>query len=155
MRMNQYHRLSYNIRHSIGGENELSSRYKYHSRIFAGSRKIKRSRNIFREIESQVLFLSEFSLYSLGIICNKRKKDEAFQLFLTDAIITSIIRVLILDKNDYADLMIALKRFRLDFDDAYQYTLGKKFNLQIISYDFDRTDCHRMTPADVLFSLDC
>jgi len=111
----------------------------------------------FREIESQVLFLSEFSLYSLGIICNKRKKDEAFLLFLTDAIITSIIRVLILDKNDYADLMIALKRFRLDFDDAYQYTLGKKFNLQIINYDsdFDRTDCHRMTPADVLFSLDC
>lgn len=56
--------------------------------------------------------------------------------------------------NDYSDLMIAQKNFRLDFDDAYQYTLGKKFNLQIISYDsdFDRTDYRRMTPADVLLS---
>jgi len=108
----------------------------------------------FRTIEDQNLFLSEFSLYSLGIICNKRKKDEAFLLFLTDAIITSIIRVLKLGLNDYADLMIVQKKFRLDFDDAYQYTLGKKFNLQIISYDsdFDRTDYRRITPADVLLS---
>ena len=108
----------------------------------------------FKKIENHDLFLYEFSLYSLGIICNKRKKDEAFQLFLTDTIISSIIRVLRLDINDYSDLMIAQKRFKLDFDDAYQYTLGKKFNLQIISYDsdFNRTDCHRMTPADVLLS---
>ena len=110
----------------------------------------------FWTIENQNLYFSEFSLYSLGIICNKRKKDEAFQLFLKDAIITSIIRVLRLDMNDYSDLMIAQKNFRLDFDDAYQYTLVKKFNLQIISYDsdFDRTDYRRMTPADVLLSWD-
>jgi len=108
----------------------------------------------FKTIVFHGLFLSEFSLYSLGIVCNKRKKDEAFQIFLTDAISSSIIRVLRLDISDYANFIIVQKQFRLDFDDAYQYILGKKYNLQIISYDsdFDRTDCRRMTPADVLIS---
>ncbi len=40
---------------------------------------------------------------------------------------------------------------RLDFDDAYQYTVAGKFDLIIVSFDhdFDRTPRGRKTPEQV------
>jgi hypothetical protein len=48
--------------------------------------------------------------------------------------------------------MSARKRFRLDFDDAYQYVAAEKHDLTLVSFDadFDRTDRGRKTPVDVL-----
>ncbi len=41
-----------------------------------------------------------------------------------------------------------LKRFSLDFDDAYQYAVAEKHGLEIISFDadFDRTEIGRKKP---------
>ncbi|MDI6810798.1 MAG: PIN domain-containing protein [archaeon] len=43
-------------------------------------------------------------------------------------------------------------RFHLDFDDAYQYTVAEKHDLQIVSFDtdFDRTERGRKTPDEVV-----
>jgi len=40
------------------------------------------------------------------------------------------------------------RKFNLDFDDAYQYVVAEKNNLEIISFDgdFDRTKKGRKTP---------
>ena len=48
-----------------------------------------------------------------------------------------------------------MERFRLDFDDSYQYTAAEKRNLTIVSFDgdFDGTDRGRTTPAEMLNSL--
>lgn len=45
-----------------------------------------------------------------------------------------------------------MKSFTLDFDDAYQYLVSEKHDLEIISFDsdFDRTPKKRKTPAQVL-----
>jgi predicted nucleic acid-binding protein len=44
------------------------------------------------------------------------------------------------------------KKYSLDFDDAYQYALAKKYNLEIVSFnsDFDRTDAGRALPEQVI-----
>ncbi len=49
-------------------------------------------------------------------------------------------------------LLEFVKKFGLDFDDAYQYTIAEKYNLQIISFDrdFDRTERKRKDPLDIL-----
>ncbi len=45
-----------------------------------------------------------------------------------------------------------MRRFNLDFDDAYQYVAAKRNDLLLVSLDadFDRTDLGRKTPADLL-----
>jgi predicted nucleic acid-binding protein len=46
----------------------------------------------------------------------------------------------------------ASRRFKLDYDDAYQYALAEKYNLILVSFDsdFDRTKRGKATPADIL-----
>jgi len=43
----------------------------------------------FLEMSADQLYLSEFSLYSLGIICGKRGKEEAFLVFVDEVILSS------------------------------------------------------------------
>jgi predicted nucleic acid-binding protein len=48
-----------------------------------------------------------------------------------------------------------MRTYRLDYDDAFQYTLVDKFNLTLVSLDadFDHTPRGRQTPAQVLAAL--
>jgi len=45
--------------------------------------------------------------------------------------------------------------FNLDFDDAYQYSVAEKYNLQLISFDqdFDRSKRKRKEPSAILRDL--
>jgi len=61
------------------------------------------------------------------------------------------VRVLRLSLQDIGGLTSIAQRFKLDFDDAYQYGIAEKFDLEIISFDgdFDRTERGRRTPAQL------
>lgn len=98
------------------------------------------------------LYLTEFSLYSLGIILVRRKMHDTFLRAVDDLLLTGGIRLVRLGLEDMEDLVHAARRFDLDFDDAYQYAAAEKYNLAIMSFDsdFDRTDRRRKTPAEVL-----
>jgi predicted nucleic acid-binding protein len=43
------------------------------------------------------------------------------------------------------------KKFNLDFDDAYQYTLAEKNDFFVVSFDsdFDRTERKRKIPSEL------
>jgi len=45
-----------------------------------------------------------------------------------------------------------MRKFGLDFDDAYQYVAAERHDLLIVSFDsdFDRTERRRKTPADLI-----
>ena len=53
-----------------------------------------------------------------------------------------------LDSQELLALPEVSKRFRLDFDDSYQYAVAQKYGLEIMSFDadFDRTERGRMIP---------
>lgn len=106
----------------------------------------------FRKWSPDEMYLSEFSLYSLGIICSKRGKNNAFLAFVDDAIISSGLRILRLDLQDYVQMVQIQEKFALDFDDAYQYRVADKFDLTIVSYDtdFKATERKSVTPLEVL-----
>jgi len=93
--------------------------------------------------------LTDFSLYSIGIILTRLKKDEAFERFIADALEQGGTRVVRLGAADMKALLAVRKQFGLDFDDAYQYVAAEKHNLTLLSFDpdFDRTERGRMTPA--------
>jgi predicted nucleic acid-binding protein len=96
--------------------------------------------------------LSEFSLYSLGVILFRGKKQEDFLQTVEDLLLTGGIRVVSLSVEDMPGLAAAARQFNLDFDDAYQYAVAEKYGLAIVSFDgdFDRTERGRKTPAEEL-----
>ncbi len=98
------------------------------------------------------LYLTEFSLYSLGIILLRRKMHDTFLRTVDDLLLTGGIRLVRLGLEDMQDIVHASRRFNLDFDDAYQYATAEKYNLIIVSFDgdFDRTERGRRTPTEVL-----
>ncbi|MEK7263927.1 MAG: PIN domain-containing protein [Bacteroidota bacterium] len=101
------------------------------------------------------LSLTEFSLYSIGIILLRRKCIGDYIRFLDDMIFDGSIHLIRLHSDEMKMLASISQRFHLDFDDAYQYTVAEKHNLHIVSFDtdFDRTERKRLTPQQVLQTL--
>ncbi|WP_141266874.1 PIN domain-containing protein [Thermodesulfovibrio sp. Kuro-1] len=106
----------------------------------------------FRNIQLEKLNLTDFSLFSLGIILIKKRQSVIFTEIINDLLLNGGIQLLRLSLEDFKDIAKFADIFNLDFDDAYQYTTAEKYNLTIISFDsdFDRTVRGRKTPADLV-----
>ncbi len=105
-------------------------------------------KRFFQGIEADQLAISEFSIYSIGIILTRLKKDEVFQDFLSDAIEDSGIAVIRLDAAGLEQALRFRQEFHLDSDDAYQYAAAVQRGCALISFDadFDGTALGRITP---------
>jgi len=118
--------------------------------MLLGREKANEVRQFILRIDSRYLVVTEFSLYSLGIILTRLKKDQAVREFLKDLEQndTSLIR---LDTEGLKGSLILRQKHELDFDDAYQYAVAEKYDLIIVSFDkdFDKTPRGRKTPAEV------
>jgi predicted nucleic acid-binding protein len=97
------------------------------------------------------LFLTEFSLYSVGIVLIRRNLHDTFLRTVEDLVVNGGFVLVRLNCSEMLDVARASKRFRLDFDDAYQYVAAEKYNLTIVSFDadFDRTERGRKEPHQV------
>ncbi len=109
-------------------------------------------RRFLQEKDASELFITEFSLYSIGVILFRLKNEFIFEDFLSDTIEDSGVSRIILTGNDLKRAIEIRQGFHLDFDDAYQYTSAEKYNLTIVSFDrdFDNTELGRKTPLEVL-----
>jgi len=60
--------------------------------------------------------------------------------------------ILSLYSEDIDKVVSSALKFNLDFDDAYQYVVAEKYDLTIVSfdYDFDRTHRGRKVPLELL-----
>ena len=96
--------------------------------------------------------LTEFAFYSIGITLIHLAKKDLLLKFARDTISDLTVLLVRLGPQDIERVVAATERFKLDFDDAYQYAAAEKHNLTLVSFDadFDRTERGRKTPADVL-----
>lgn len=92
-----------------------------------------------------------FSLHSIIIILTKLKEFETADLFLDD-IIDSGVKVVSIDSHNLKEVLIVMKEYNMDFDDAYRYFIAKNYNLVLVSFDkdFDKTDMLRKTPVELM-----
>lgn len=113
----------------------------------------------WKEVESfletadfEKLFITDLALHSIGIIVFRLDKFELFVSFFSDMVIDGI-GILSLNPDDLKSLDKIIHEFNLDFDDAYQYSVTKKYDLQLISFDkdFDKTDLERKEPNEIVF----
>jgi predicted nucleic acid-binding protein len=84
--------------------------------------------------ENQI-FISDFSLHSIGVILFRYKKTKVFNSFLEDVI--SKIRVLNLPTSEYKQMVSSINKLKMDFDDLYQYQIAKYFELKVVTMDSD------------------
>jgi uncharacterized protein len=98
------------------------------------------------------LHLSNFALHSICQILLRRKLVAALDSFIKTAILSGNFTVLSLPPLSVQEVVDAARLLRLDFDDAYQYTVAEKHNLTLVSFDkdFDRTPRGRQTPLAIL-----
>lgn len=106
-------------------------------------------RQFLQAKEARLLVITDFSLYSIGVILTRLKKDTLFEDFLSDTIEDSGVGRIRLDSADLKELLGVRQQFQLDFDDAYQYVAARKYNLTLVSFDsdFDRTERGRNLPS--------
>lgn len=81
------------------------------------------------------IFISDFSLHSIGVILFRKKNIELYERFVLD--IQQKIFVRSLSYNNYTLESSYSKTYSLDFDDAYQLAVATEFELTIKTMDID------------------
>ena len=107
--------------------------------------------SFLQTIDLSTIFITDLSLHSIGIILYRLKYFSLFSSFVEDIIVDGV-GVLSLPPEDLKMLELTADKFNLDFDDAYQYAVAVKYELQLISFDtdFDQTERKRKEPIEVL-----
>ena len=75
------------------------------------------------------IYISDFSLHSIGVILFRNNKETVFNKFVEDII--QKIKMLTLSEELYSDLGEVKEEFGLDFDDAYQFKIAEEYGLSI------------------------
>src|SRR5262249_8583746 len=96
--------------------------------------------------QGKICCLSDFTLYSIGIVLFRKKLFHDYQIFFND--ISSLMKVVSLPLNEHPQLAEEGKKLKLDFDDLYQYAVAKYHRLTIVTMD---KDFKAVTDAKVLF----
>jgi uncharacterized protein len=81
----------------------------------------------------------------------RRQQPHIFRAFVDDLFVALDIRLVALFGLEMHAVADAAAAFRLDFDDAYQYTIAGKCALTLMSFDsdFDRTLRGRKEPSEI------
>ena len=96
--------------------------------------------------------MTDFTLHSIGVICDRLKQIEIFQQFVQDVVIDGNVQIVGVPLDTLGDVVKAIDQFNVDFDDAYQLVAARNIPASIVSFDrdFDKTDLGRLTPAQIL-----
>ncbi len=118
--------------------------------LFLKQRQMAEARTLL-EGDTHELHISIFSLYSIGILLQRRNRVRQWKRFLRDMIQTGLVKVLVLEIDELAEIFQTAHVLSLDFDDAYQYLTAEKYNLTLVSFDkdFDFTPRGRMSPQAI------
>lgn len=81
------------------------------------------------------LYLSDFSLHSLGVVLFRRSQPEVFDDFMAG--FAQKLNIARLPISAYAALVDAAREFQLDFDAAYQLAVAGQYELELVTMDTD------------------
>jgi uncharacterized protein len=88
--------------------------------VLLGQKKAPEADAFLKSMDPTQLAITDFSLYSIGIILFRLKQKQIFNFFVSDVISGSKVRVLRLDIGHLLKLASSTEAVKLDFDDAYQ-----------------------------------
>lgn len=89
----------------------------------------------FLENNPDPIFMSDFSLHSIGVILFRCGQEDTFRIFVEEALLN--LEIVSLPIGEYPELSGMRQKLNLDFDDAYQMSLAKNYGLRIVTMDHD------------------
>jgi uncharacterized protein len=98
------------------------------------------------------IFISDFTLHSIGVIMSRLKKLDILNKFVNDLFFNGLIKQLSLDPGDFVDIISNIEKYNFDFDDAYQLALCQKHEMTIVTFDkdFNVEGIDKMTPDEII-----
>ena len=102
--------------------------------VLLGQEKKESCKKLLTEFKGKI-FLSEFSVHSIGVILFKQKKLKFFDDFISD--IANNGEIITLPLKRYPQISIISQKYQLDFDDSMQTAVAIEHNLGIITIDSD------------------
>lgn len=115
--------------------------------ILLGQEKKETCKKVLIEFSGSV-YISEFSIHSIGIILMKHKKFEVFDAFINDLMRNA--GVLTIPLTDYHKISGIAQKYQLDFDDSFQSLIAFKNMLGIITLDSDFKKIEKDIPVKFL-----
>jgi len=94
-------------------------------------------KNLLDKINTDTIYISDFSLHSIGVIMARLGKMSGFIHFITDLFVNGNIKQLALEPIELEEVVENTTKLKLDFDDSYQYSISLKYDLKIITLDRD------------------
>ena len=100
------------------------------------------------------MFISDFAVYSISLLLNKRGEDRVFNRFVQYLEASSNLSIYRLQPSELKEVY-KLKQ-KLDLDDKIHYYIAKKKKAKLITYDkdFKKTGLKSLTPAQALKELE-
>ncbi|MBM4276216.1 MAG: type II toxin-antitoxin system VapC family toxin [Deltaproteobacteria bacterium] len=120
--------------------------------LFLDQQQADKVERFLQQAPADSLHLTEFSLYSLGVVLFRLKSYDAFLRALDDLLHSGVVNVIRLETEDLPLLADAARNFGLDFDDSYQYVAAEKHDFTLVSFDrdFERTIRGRKTLDEIM-----
>jgi predicted nucleic acid-binding protein len=120
--------------------------------LMLNQEKSEEAQNFFQVVSSNYWTISDFSLHSIGVILHRYKEDESFLEFLHYLYQNQNITPIQLDYFGLQNAVEIMKNTNLDFDDAYQTTICKLFDLQLITFDkdFKNNQIKTLSPSEAI-----
>lgn len=117
-----------------------------------GQEKERQVQEFLSQTDSSDLNISDFTVFSIGIILGRLEELDVLDRFYRDVIYDSNVTTIRLLPPEILRVIKIQKKYGLDYDDSYQYVSAVEHDLQMISFDddFDDTDLDRIIPAKVL-----
>ena len=105
-------------------------------------------------LPSNQLFITDFSFHSIGVILCRLGRSDVLTRFVQDVFMDGAVGLVSLWPEDMGRGVETVRKYRLDFDDAYQYVASEKHRLRLVSFDddFDGTEHGRVTPHEAVQS---
>jgi len=109
------------------------------------------ARDLLAKVNEHEFYISDFSVHSIGVLLFRQAKHDVFSEFLNDTLVRAGMALATLPADRMVTVVDVARRFRLDFDDAYQYALARERGFTLVSFDrdFDRTEAGRRAPASL------
>ena len=101
--------------------------------LLAQNQKEKAKAFLAQNIDS--LFISDFSLHSIGVFLFREKRESTFKGFIEDVV--PHLQIISLAENRYAEVLKIHHAYKLDFDDSYQVSLAIDYDLTVVTFDRD------------------
>ncbi len=103
-------------------------------------------------IPSDFLSISDFSLHSIGVILFRLNKLDVYHRFIDDLFYNGMVSCIQSEPIDNITVIEITKSNKLDYDDAYQVMISKKFKLQIVTFDkdFKKNGIIALNPKDAI-----